>query len=572
MSSSGEHETGPEGGRADSGTSRQGRVVRAAREGGCVSAALSVLAGCVVWAALVMPTDPARTQAAGLLRIPVEGVVLTVLALVLPSRVRRGVALALGVLLGVLTLLKGLDAGFQLVLLRPFDMLNDWSYLPSAAGVLTDWIGLGWTALVVVVVGLLAALVLAVLPVATARAMTALARHRGTVAIVFPALTATVLATALPGVSLVPASMLFSASTSAVVADTAGHLQRDLADRAIFARQIATDPVAEGSAAAALSGLRGKDVLLVFVESYGRVALDDPELAPSVRSALGQADEDLRRAGFITRSAYLESPTFGGVSWLAHATVQSGLWVDSQQRYNQLLTAERLTLTRAFGAAGWRTVVDAPAIDRPWPAGRSFYGFDTAYTSTDVGYHGPRFGYATMPDQYTLEAFADRELAPGHQGVMAEIDLLSSHYPWTSPPPLLLPRGTLGDGSVFARPEARAPDALATQAPSRAIYAASIGYAVRAVASFVASSDDPDLVVLVMGDHQPKSPVTSSGASRQVPVMLITADPQVLHRTTGWGWTPGLDPGPDAPVWPMSAVRDRVLTDLGSSGTPGAGG
>jgi hypothetical protein len=48
----------------------------------------------------------------------------------------------------------------------------------------------------------------------------------------------------------------------------------------------------------------------------------------------------------------LTSPTFGGISWLAHSTLQSGLWIDNQQRYNQLVASNRFTLSDAFKQAG----------------------------------------------------------------------------------------------------------------------------------------------------------------------------------------------------------------------------
>jgi hypothetical protein len=63
---------------------------------------------------------------------------------------------------------------------------------------------------------------------------------------------------------------------------------------------------------------------------------------------------------------------------LAHSTLQSGLWVDSQQRYDHLVTSPRLTLTRLFGRAGWRTVADVPANNRAWKQG-AFYHFDHVY-------------------------------------------------------------------------------------------------------------------------------------------------------------------------------------------------
>ena len=81
-----------------------------------------------------------------------------------------------------------------------------------------------------------------------------------------------------------------------------------------------------------LSGLRGKDVLLVFVESYGRT-----RAGPAHRRGrrLMPGTSGCISAGFSSRSGWLTSPTFGGVSWLAHVTLQSGLWVDSQQRYDR---------------------------------------------------------------------------------------------------------------------------------------------------------------------------------------------------------------------------------------------
>jgi hypothetical protein len=55
----------------------------------------------------------------------------------------------------------------------------------------------------------------------------------------------------------------------------------------------------------------------------------------------------LARAGWSTQSAWLGSPTFGGISWIAHSTLQSGLWVNNQQRYNQLAASNRFTLVNA---------------------------------------------------------------------------------------------------------------------------------------------------------------------------------------------------------------------------------
>ena len=184
--------------------------------------------------------------------------------------------------------------------------------------------------------------------------------------------------------------------------------RQKMADPALAAEDaFATTPGAE-----LLTGLRGKDVLVVFVESYGRVAIEDPAVSPEVNAVLTRGTDSLRAAGFSSRSAFLTSPTYAGISWLAHGTLQSGLWIDSQQRYNQLLQTDRLTLSAAFKRAGWRTVAAVPSNTEDWPQGKAFYHYDTIYDSRNVGYAGPSFGYASMPDQYTLAALQRNELAP----------------------------------------------------------------------------------------------------------------------------------------------------------------
>ncbi len=143
---------------------------------------------------------------------------------------------------------------------------------------------------------------------------------------------------------------------------------------------------------------------MVFVESYGRVAVEHSWFSPIVDATLARTTGQLSDLGFHARSGWMRSPTFGGISWLAHSTLESGLWIDSQQRYDQVLASDRFTLAQAFGRAGWRTVGDVPSDPAGWPQGQRFYHYDQLYGASDVGYQGPKFSYAQMPDQYTFKA------------------------------------------------------------------------------------------------------------------------------------------------------------------------
>jgi hypothetical protein len=283
---------------------------------------------------------------------------------------------------------------------------------------------------------------------------------------------------------------------------------------------------------------------------------------------LASGTKRLAAAGFSARSAFLTSPTYGGISWLAHSTMQSGLWVNTPRRYDQLTASNRFTLSDAFNRAGWRTVDDVPSNNRAWPQGKSFYHFAKLYDRRNVGYRGPKYAFASMPDQYVLSALQRLELSKRHRRpVFAEIDLVSSHEPWTRIP-RMIPWRRVGDGSVFkGMPAGTATqDALySNPARVRAAYAQSIRYTLNSLVSFVQHYGDPNLVLVVLGDHQPWSVVSGQGANHDVPVSVIAHDPAVLDRISGWGWNDGLRPAATAPVWPMSAFRDRFLTAFGPS-------
>jgi hypothetical protein len=515
---------------------------------------------------LVCLTFPGRLEElhpTTLARLPLEPLVFLALVLALPARLGRlrdVLAVVAGVLLGTVAVFRLLDLGFEVALDRPFDVLIDWYYAGSLASLVRDSFGDGTGTVLLVLAGLVVVALLVLLPLSVLRLSRVAARHRRRSVVVVAGLGLVWASLAVVGVDG-RAGPLAARDTAGYVVGQVTRVPGALRDRREFAEAARTDPLREAPTGTLLAGLRGKDVLVVFVESYGRVALTDAAVAPGVRHVLDEGTARLRAAGFRSRSAFLTSPTFGGISWLAHATLQSGLWVDSQPRYDVLATSPRLTLSRLFGLAGWRTVAAVPANDRAWPQG-GLYGFDRVYDSRSLGYTGPRFGYAKVPDQYTLDALRRRELAPRpRRPVMAEIDLVSSHTPWTPTPRLVAP-SALGDGSVFDPMIARlssADDVWPAPDRVRAAYGGAIEYSLSSLVRFVATSGDDDLVVVLLGDHQPARIVSGPDADHDVPVAILARDPGVLSRIAPWGWVPGLRPSPDAPVWRMDAFRDRFV-------------
>jgi len=527
--------------------------------------------GAAIAVLVVVPLVPGVIEhgsALGLVRLPVESLVALLVLALIPWRAGRwAVAAVFGTFVVTAIALAAIDSGYRAAVGARF-VLIDWPQLSDAYGVLVDSIGefaasAVLTAIVVILVGTGAALAWAAM-----RTDAALRRRprRGRTALA--TVTAAWIVAALVAVPVGGAGKVAAAASADSIGSAAARTEATLRAQAELARRISDDDFADVPPSRLLTSLRGKDVLLVFVESYGKAALHGTAVSRGVVEVLREGETALARDGYEMRSAWLTSPTFGGVSWLAHATLQSGLWIDTQADYAEVLRSERLTLSGAFQQAGWRTVGVVPSNIRAWDEGREFYGFDALYDTRNLGYRGPKFGYARVPDQYTLKRFADRELAGEHPPVMAEIDLVSSHSPW-APLPSLVEWGELERDAIFDRQigaSKTAAEVWENPATVRRFYADSIEYSLGSLFSFFEHVDDPDLVVIVLGDHQPNAIVSGEDADHDVPVHVIAKDPAVLEAIAAWGWDAGLHPDATAPVWRMDEFRDRFFEAFSAAG------
>ena len=253
------------------------------------------------------------------------------LAVLLPAAPRRVLAVVVGAVLSVLVVVKVLDLGFFTAFDRPFDPVDDSSYAGIGVETLRDAVGSSGANVAVAVAVVLLVALLALPVLALLRVTRVAAGHRrwalqaaGALCVVWMVLR-------------VAGAPVASSSAAALAVDEVHAVKTGLEDRATFAREIAHDRFRATPGHRLLTGLRGKDVLLVFVESYGRVAVEGSSFSPRIGAVLDQGTAQLRAAGFSSRSAFLTSPTFGGLSWLAHSTLQSGVVVDGQRRYDQLV-------------------------------------------------------------------------------------------------------------------------------------------------------------------------------------------------------------------------------------------
>jgi len=515
---------------------------------------LTILAFIGLFFALTLPNRLEWVTAPAFLFFPLELMVMGLLLLV-PGRVGGGLRILLSLMLGLAVLLRGADLVTHEMFARRFNIVFDGHLLADGSRLLNGVFGGQASLIVALLLALAIALVCWLAFVMLGRIQRLLQA-----------------APRVSSVALVTLVLAWGALNSAgwSRADTFAWDQlvthgRDtvysIQDIRAFAQTVGDDDPAARPPDALFSSLQGKDVFIVFAESYGRVLLEREPFAESVTATLSRAQDTLEAEGLYMRSAFLTAPTVGGLSWLAHATLLSGAWIDSETRYKSLMVSERVTLNRMFRDAGWRTVAALPAISMAWPEG-AYYGYDQIYNAHNFGYEGLPFNWVTMPDQYVWSALQARERREGDRlPVMAELALISSHAPWT-PIAELVPWDQVGDGRIF-NDQAQAgpsPEEVWSEVDSiRDYYRQSIEYMLETLVSYIQQYGDENLVLLVLGDHPPAPMVSGDAQGRDVPIHLIAQDPAVIEAIADWQWQPGMLPDADAPVWRMDRFRDRFV-------------
>jgi hypothetical protein len=349
-------------------------------------------------------------------------------------------------------------------------------------------------------------------------------------------------------------------------------LRETFTERERFEADLAAAPVSYEDVDGLFGRLQGRDVVLAFIESYGVTVIDDPRYQPLILPRLQDLQRRVEAAGLYIVSGTLVAPTQGGESWFSHGSFLSGLWLGNQIRYDLMIGSGRETLIDDFERAGYRTVAIMPAITYAWPEGERLR-YDEIFTRADIPYAGPPLNWVTMPDQFTWSFLengvrgANRSptgAPPGEADptdrppLFAEIALISSHAPWTPILPVLDDWDSIGDGSVFQQwaNAGEKPEVLWLDTERvREHYALSIDYALNAMAGYVERYVDENMLLIALGDHQPAPLVTGDGASWEVPVHVISGDPDLLTPFLEWGFLRGAMPSRAYPDRGMDYFR-----------------
>lgn len=314
-----------------------------------------------------------------------------------------------------------------------------------------------------------------------------------------------------------------------------------------------------------LDKLKKANVYIFFVESYGHTAFSDSRHFPLITPVLEQFEQTLSIQDFGAYSHFMTSATYGGASWLAHATIASGVRTYDQTQYNLVLNSDIKPLARYFNDAGYRTISVMPNTTLPWPEGE-FFGYQKTYYSWDFHYQGPQFDWTTMPDQFVLDYIFRQEIQNRPQPLFIEYVLVSSHAPFHSQPPFIENWSQIGDGAIFREKEPITfPVSWDDLSNASEAYVSALIYDLRVLESYITQFIKDNALLIILGDHQPNVQLTGEKSLWSVPIHIISRNPAFLEPFAKRGYVPGMIPRQSLPHPGMETFLYTFLEDFSTA-------
>ncbi|ASJ71221.1 sulfatase-like hydrolase/transferase [Granulosicoccus antarcticus] len=519
------------------------------------AALYSLLAVALLVALLIVPGHPDQLTLSQWPSLPLDVPVIVLLLILLNRPLFTVTRLLVTASVLCLSLLRLADLVSRAALGRAFNPLAEWHLIQQGWTLTADTLGRS-EAIALGSSGVLVLLLIAVLLYRSLGYLNRLSRPwRNTYIVIccVPLLTAMVNSmTPLKHDSLPPAKWAIADE----LVERIQYTQWAIQDQAQFTSLLQEDDLLANQPS--FAALSGRDVIIIYVESYGRSFVDSPQFSNAAAQRLLSVQNETGNAGLHVKSAWIDSPTRGGRSWLAHATVASGLRLTNHARFDRLISSERKSLASLFKQAGWTTSVVLPVVKSDWVEG-AWYQVDRFFDHDALNYKGQDFGFVTMPDQYTLTAFERQVRATADGPLMAHIGLLDSHAPW-GPLPNHQSWDDIGDGSIFDGTQRYGErHSWAKAEPVREAYGTSVDQNLKLVGEYLARYAD-DALFIVLGDHQPASIIAGWAPTSHVPIHIFSSDSALLDRLPGNSFSDGMMPASDSEALPMESIRGLLGT------------
>ncbi len=283
------------------------------------------------------------------------------------------------------------------------------------------------------------------------------------------------------------------------------------------------------------------NIYLFFIESYGRVLYENPQLREEHQSCLGTIESRLEAAGLTHASDFSKSPVSGGASWLAYGSALFGTNIGHQALYQKLVYDTSFykvnNVFKWLRKNEYTSYYLAPSPPGKFVPDRSvytaYYGVDQWITHEDFEhFEGRRYGWtAPPPDQYTINYAYEKYLQDQSPHVFFYLTK-NSHSPFQSP------RYSMDDWKKLNDVPGENP-AHFVESPNNEDYLQSICYELDVLSRFAVEKTSGNDIIILMGDHQPPF-ITPSGSSSQTMVHLFCRNKKVIDYVLSQGFEEGM--------------------------------
>ena len=291
-------------------------------------------------------------------------------------------------------------------------------------------------------------------------------------------------------------------------------------------------------------GIEDADIYLFVIESYGHTIFTNSDHYRRLAGTYRNAERLLSGAGFGIYTTVYDSTTFGGTSWLADTSLVTGIEIDTQAKYKTVLEEGTRNLLHILDDEGYTTVFSSPSTKEMLDSHKRFYSFSRFVLSGDFGYQGPYFVFGDMPDQFQINHIQKNILPEIKSPRFVQFMLVSSHVPWNYIPPFIEDWSRIDDGSLYYDRSRNTyyDNSWAVGSELFEGYAHSIRYVLEVLTDYCVTYRTGDELIILVGDHQPKFPISEEDAGFGVPLHIISRNRDFLKNFTRFGYVPGFIP------------------------------
>jgi hypothetical protein len=322
------------------------------------------------------------------------------------------------------------------------------------------------------------------------------------------------------------------------------------------------------------------NVYLLMIEAYGEI-LATWDMRDAYRALLSRVERRLQAAGYHARSVYSAAPVHGGTSWFSISTVHTGTLIDRPLQYSalELVGARVPSITRFFEAQGYRTYTLQPgSADHAGLRRLDLFNHDVVVDEPALDYHGWHYGWGHIPDQYSWRKFRERWFAHPSEPYYVYYMSVSTHWDWGEGVPPYLRDWRKLDRDEMQPPEVDPswppfPEAEQIGSELRRSYFRSVAYEWRVLLDVLEADHSPNIVVAIVGDHQPRLESNAPGElTMNTPVHMISRDRAFVESLAPLGFQPGLyvEPSARPTHWHEGLLSLWISKLVAAYGVPGS--